>query len=491
MNDEKKELKPALLGSDPDPSAGADDNPWDDDGGGRTLATDGPTFELPSNIPSPITVPPPAMVLPAAAVAPAFPMKRSPVATLVGLTPEDFPFANVTPGPPRAHSSPAPAAGAPPGPVAASPPALVPPRPAGGTPQRPAGGPPSSSRMPLPPPLSARLAASIKRGSVSDAPPLVAAPPPPVGPAPVVLPGDDLPGNDGEFGPEDGPTMAVASPPLGRPLRDDMVNPRSAAQAAIHPAPRPNAGYVPPVSRMIDRDAETMAIGGDDPRLPLLRVEGEETTRAISREEMMRHQDAHVIIGAGAMGDDATLAIAPRHFADLPPAPGGGFPGPPPNHDVAVPQHGMHGGPPMHPQHPPQPQSWQAEPPSYRNLPQGPQPQGYDPMYPQQPPFDPQRMQGQFPQSGQQPTMQGPSQSNPMGWGPPPNAPTMQQQQGMMQVPMAGHASPWMMQASAPKAAPTIGGVRLTPQLLLLAGVGVVCLAIFVIGIVLFVTTKF
>ena len=51
-----------------------------------------------------------------------------------------------------------------------------------------------------------------------------------------------------------------------------------------------------------------------------------------------------------------------------------------------------------------------------------------------------------------------------------------------------GGAPPWMMQ-------PTSGGpsraVKFTPQVILLVAVGAVCLAIFIIGIVLFVTTKF
>lgn len=333
-------------------------------------------------------------------------------------------------------------------------------------------------------------------------------------PPPVVLSDDDLdelPGQrPGQR--EDGPTMAVASPSLpNRPLRDDALNPP--------PAPRPRAGFVPPASPTIDKDAETMALGGDDPRLPLPSPEIEEPTRAIPREEIMRRQDAHVIIGEDAIGDDATLAIAPGQI-DLGLLPGGGDLGPslaeaaqqPPHfpqfphavpsgssgHLQAAPQHmpqGGYGGPGMQP--PPQaPPSWQGEgAQSYRNPPQGPPHQGFDPMMAQGPPgmmgMQGQGMQGgQFPPSGQHPAMQGPPQSNPMGWGPPPDGPTAfgppMQQQGMMQG-----APPWMPQPQPLPGGTGAGGFRVTPQIMLLVGVGVVCLAIFVTGIVLFVTTKF
>ena len=516
MNDEKKETNPAP-GSLPDPPSGADDNPWDeDDGGGRTLATDGPSFEMPSNIPSPITVPPPPMQPPG----PKFPMKHPPTATLVGLMPEDNPYAQIPPlAPPAAVASaeraalvsaafsPAPAAA--PVPAAPRPPA-APPRPSG----------PASGRMPVPPPPSSRmLAATVAagRGSAPDAPPappVALAPPSPAGlasPAPAqVVEEDDLE----EFGnQEDGPTMAVASPTVGRPLRDDTVNPRAAPPVA----PLASSGFIPPVSQMMekDADAETMAARPGDPRLQMGH-EGEETTRAISRDEMMRHQDAHVIVGQDAIGEDATLAIAPGQFnlGLL----GGGGPdvlqsreeaphrqssghlgaGPP----APYMQQPVPGGPPMHGQ-PPQSwqgegaaQSWQADPQAYRSP-----PQGFDPMMPQPMhgmPGSQQSMQGgPFPSSGHQQAMQGvpgPPQSNPQGWGPPPNANAggpMHPQQ-YMQGPMAGQPAPqqWAPQ-SPPAAGLSLGGMRVTPQVLLLAGVGVVCLAIFVIGIVLFVTTKF
>ncbi len=53
------------------------------------------------------------------------------------------------------------------------------------------------------------------------------------------------------------------------------------------------------------------------------------------------------------------------------------------------------------------------------------------------------------------------------------------------------HGQPaWMAQHSPPPKGMT-GPTRFTPQVIFLVVVGAVCVAIFVIGIVLFVTTKF
>jgi hypothetical protein len=407
VNDEKKDTNP-VAGGDPN----ADDNPWDDDdGSGRTLATDGPSFEMPSNIPSPITVPPPPADPQVA------PPKSPAKSTLVGLMPADF-LASV----------------------------------------------------------------ARRRGSAPDAP---------MAPPPMVLADDDLaelPGHQ-----EDGPTMAIASPQLAnRPLRDDVVAPRE--------APRPGAGFSPP-RPMVDKDAETMAVGGDDPRLPPRRLDPEETTRAVSRDEMMRHRDAQVVVGEDAIGDDATLAIAPGQI-DRALMPSAETLGPPlaaaphfpqgvpsgsSGHLRAAPQHQMPYAPPgaQQPSHVP---PWQggAAQPSYGNPAHG----GFDPLMPQ---GHPGMHGGPFPQT------------SPMAWGPSPNAPTaynagpmgnppmgMQQPQGMMQM-QAAPPAPWMPQQQPPPegGGPIAFGIRFTPQIMLLAGVGVVCLAIFVIGIVLFVTTKF
>jgi hypothetical protein len=53
---------------------------------------------------------------------------------------------------------------------------------------------------------------------------------------------------------------------------------------------------------------------------------------------------------------------------------------------------------------------------------------------------------------------------------------------------MGGPGQPaWMM----PSPAGSAGRSKFTPQVIMLVSVGAVCLAIFIIGIVLFVTTKF
>lgn len=318
--------------------------------------------------------------------------------------------------------------------------------------------------------------------------------------------------------------MAVASPALAnRPLRDDIMNPRS--------SPLASTGYGGPRGMMdVDKDADTMARESSPALLqPLEGGEPEETTRAVSREELMRHQDAHVIVGEDAIGDEATLAIPPGqvdlgieggiaaalqetlqkresqpqfppHFSDdMQPAGAGpmGSSGQGPSAQSFGQGPGQ-GGMAM-PQQPQAwgeaPQSWPGEAsPSYRNPPPMGMPPGFDPMLPQGAQGNP-GMLGQFPQSGQHPLMPGhggfaPGMGQGMGqggYGPNANAPAAQQQGPM--GPMQGQAPPWTMQPSSPTG--MAGPTKVTPQVILLVAVGAVCLAIFIIGIVLFVTTKF
>jgi hypothetical protein len=435
VNDDKQpKSKPA---TDPNAPSDEDENPWDDDAGARTLATDGPSFELPSNIPSPITVPPPAIP-----VAPRALGGKPRAQTMIGFGP--------------------------PGPA-------------------------------LPTPVASPVASPAPIAAA----PAVAAPPPAAAPPP---------GNGGAWSPsnqrEDGPTMAAASPALAsRPLRDDLVSPRQ--------SPPASSGYRPQAS--IDKDADTMAALVADPRdaryeLPSLDTpdsESEETTRAVSRDELIRHQDASVVIGEDAMGDEATLAVAPGQLGDLgidpaisaalaeslgEPRREGSQPhlGSAPAVPAASP-HAFHNESPGQPQ---QPQSWggQAAPPFFdprhAQHAQAQHPgamQGYDPMLPG-PPSSP-----GFPPSGQHPVMP-PHQGYPMqGYGDPrpnANAPTNQGQRPPMGGPygMGGPGQPaWMM----PSPAGSAGRSKFTPQVIMLVSVGAVCLAIFIIGIVLFVTTKF
>lgn len=351
---------------------------------------------------------------------------------------------------------------------------------------------------------------------------------------------------------EDGPTMAVASPALaGRPLRDDVVNPR----VAPAPAPVPAAGQRPAASPMastgyrpqgmVDKDADTMALAGEDHRLPPLDSgdnEPEETTRAVSRDELIRQHGASFVVGNDAMGDEATLAVAPGQIdlgidpngmaaalaesikresqPNVPGAPA--FPPPPQNfqnsapmgssgHLPAAPPHGAQGQHPGMGMQQQQQQGWggDAAPWGGEHAPPWSQPQpmgggmqqGYDPMVPG-PQSNP-GMPGGYPQSGQHALMQQQQQGPqgyamqggmPQGYGPNANAPTAQQQRPMGPMGMVGQPPgqphPWMMQPSPPPAGMSLP-TKFTPQVILLVAVGAVCLAIFIIGIVLFVTTKF
>ena len=362
--------------------------------------------------------------------------------------------------------------------------------------------------------------------------------------------------------------MAVASPALsGRPLRDDLVNPRAPlpnSRPMTNASPMASTGYQP--AGGIDKDADTMALGAGSPLLPSLDYgePPEETTRAVSREELMgSHQDAQFIVGEDAMGDEATLAVAPGQI-DLGIGQGGlaaalaesirresqpNMPGapafPPPSQGfqnggpmgssgrlpAASPQGdpGQYGGmgagmQQQQPQQHQQQQPWGGDaapwggeqaPPWSQPQPMG-SPQGYDPMMPG--PQSSPGMQGGYPQSGQHALMQQQQQQGPQGYamqggmgmghggyGSNPNMPTAQQpypmggmQGGGQLAPMPGQQPPWMQQQPQQPSQPfgqAFGGLarstKLTPQVILLVAVGAVCLAIFIIGIVLFVTTKF
>ena len=232
-------------------------------------------------------------------------------------------------------------------------------------------------------------------------------------------------------------------------------------------------------------------------------MEEEESTRAVSREELLRGQDAHVVVGDDAGGDDATLAVAPgdneansKHLAALaqtmaqdpdgafPPPPGvfpppllpsglghapraaGGLPQPPaeiglpPMSNMGLPagmmapmespQGGMpsHGGPPGPGWHDPHQQQWGAPRPGMAS--------GHD-----LPPMPNPHMHAAMPQPGQMPSYMGQGQMpmQPMG---PMSYP------GQMGPMMHGQAgTPW----AAP--APTKKAGKISGQVLLLAIVGV------------------
>lgn len=377
-----------------------DDNPWDEDDGARTLATDGPSFELPSNIPSPITVPPPVAM-----------PKNTAKSTLVGLMPDD---------------------------VRASLANRAPPRP---------GGPRSQ-------------------------------------PQPVTIPDDaldDLPGQQ-----DDNPTMMGAGASPNVPLRDDFAR----------------QGGFAPVHRMNDANAETMALDRDDERLPNLDDEPESdeaATRALTREQMMGpgavHQDAHVIVGSDARGDEATLAIGPDQLgpvlgdlgASLEPALAEALAQRVAEHHQQVQQQAYQ-----------QQHQYQQPPPAPQLLQLQTQQQFSPQQAPQQPSFAPQQPAGYgmpqaptqpvaYPPSGQQPVMGPPGNA----WGAQQGYPGQQQQQSMPSPQPAAWNQPAAPLARPTGGGPSIGGFQITSQVMVLAGVGVVCLAIFVVGLVLFFTTKF
>lgn len=387
-----------------------DDNPWDEDDGARTLATDGPSFEMPSNIPSPITVPPPPLPPPPPPVSP----KHPPKATLVGLMPEDF-LASIAKG--------------------------APPRPGPGTPRS--------------------------------------------QPRPVTISDDALDDLHGQR--NDGPTMLGAGSSPNIPLRDDAARP----------------GGFAPAHRLNDADAETMALSIEDSRLPDLsdEPEAEDATRALTREEMMGtppggHQDAHVIVGSDARGDEATLAIGPDQLspelgelgelgASLEPALAEALARRVAEHHQHVQQQAQQQG---YPQPPHEPHFLQPACPDQQQQP-----------YAQQAPYvlpQPVTRPVAYPPSGPHPVM-GPQchplpQSQPQPWGAPPGYAPQPQAQLMMAPPGAQ----WMPPSPSPlpplaAGGPSVFGIRLTSQIMVLAGVGVVCLAIFVVGLVLFFTTKF
>jgi hypothetical protein len=176
-----------------------------------------------------------------------------------------------------------------------------------------------------------------------------------------------------------------------------------------------------------------------------------EETKAVPREELLRQQDAHVVVGADASGDDATLAVPPSaneaallnsigaaigESLQHPPGVGHGG-GPPPQYQPPhQPPHGGMGGT----MGMPGPQPW-----SSGQLPVAPRVPGGTGSY------------GGAP-------MMGPQGGLPRGQGPTNWAP---------------------LQGAHPPAR------RISGQMILLLIVGFICLAIFVTGIVLFATTKF
>jgi hypothetical protein len=244
--------------------------------------------------------------------------------------------------------------------------------------------------------------------------------------------------------------------------------------------PIPTESRPPSPLGAYDRDAETMARAEG---APAEESEPEdEATRAVPRDELFRHQDAHVVVGPGAYGDDATLAIAPERRAELQAVHGGAaFAATMMNLDAGVPAFPPPPGqafghaPPRPPQQPPHPGGGWQPPPQV----------GFaDPMMPT---YDPTGGRG------------GHGDGGPSGFGgPPPSAHDMPVSGA---YPLANATPGFGGRVPAPNPAlspppwtqPQGGQApsRFNPQLLMLVVVGAVCLTIFIVGIVLFLTTNF
>jgi hypothetical protein len=297
------------------------------------------------------------------------------------------------------------------------------------------------------------------------------------------------------------PGVAAKPPPGRSPLASTNL---AAPGKPIGPSSsRPGGGAPPPIpppSSQPQAPAKDIAVLHD-------RNEEEESTRAVSREEMLRGHDS-VVIGedSEAHGEDATLAIAPGFneanssqaaaFAATLAKDAGSHPGappPPPGFDPnfgqpppPAPPHGTHGMPAN--------QGWQQPPPM------APQhgwqdPNAYHQQQQQQGHSNPQSYPGMAvgPVSG--PHL--PAQSwtpNPPGSQPHFPAGAPQSQPHMQVAQNANQPIPYPGQPGLQQLNPFDASRRkskVSGQIILLGIVGVVCLAIFITGIVLFATTKF
>lgn len=400
-----------------------------DDGeaeGESTVAMEAPSFELPSNVPLPITNPPPA---------------------------------------PGSDPKPSPAIPKPPG--------------------APMGAPPSVPKpTPKVPPVAAK-----------PIPPIVG---PPTPHKPIVVPPP--------------PQRAVSSArmPAAPPASPaDNEAPTRMAQSPVDPPKDPEAATVAVPKGVVDSVRRSRG------------REEEETTRAVPREELLRQQDAHVVVGDDAIGDEATVAVMagansaaaiPAGFMETlgaspsqPEQPA--FPAPPqrgPGTAGAVAQGAprphlptaMGMGPPA------QPPPW--SPPQQQHQPQHQGPSSMGPVPGQRisnpglPPYSSGGMMAAPPHSQpypQQPMhggMMGPHGTHPQMGGP------AGQHQG--QPSMMGGPIPWQPGPPEPRPNPIqtlfaqvsaqLSARKISGQMILLVAVGAVCLAIFITGIVLFVTTK-
>jgi hypothetical protein len=252
------------------------------------------------------------------------------------------------------------------------------------------------------------------------------------------------------------------------------------------PGPTPAAGGAP---------RSPLAATGfmEPPKAALPAEEPEESTRSVDREELFRQQDAHVIVGEDAIGDEATLALGPGQVE----AALGALPQPPPGMGFDKTMLPGAGGAPAFPP-PPSPFGATPAPMPAAGLPMPQQPQRA-PM--QSWPGDGGGAAPQYPQP--QPPAWGEQTAPPVGYQVPPSNPGMQAAHPAsggyaLSPPGQGYGRPGMVPTQAASNAPWPAAPN-TPQsqmsakarnqIIILAVVGVICLAIFATGIYLFVTT--
>ena len=476
----------------------------DDEGGGEsTVAMQSPSFD--PSMPSPVSIPPPRGVEVGSTA-------QSPV---VPTAPVAFP-------PPGGMGGPRPAPAPDPGRSA---------QPVGMTAQSPAIAPGTSTR-----PKRAQTVIGIAppgQGAQRPPNPALAAPPlqqrPPVTPALPTLNEDDGEGPISETAAIDMLDPKISLPTLtamGKKTPEEMFGLDEAAGAAARAAVRPHTRHSPLAStgfspngsgaaavksasptRMekpapprlpVDQESTTTAFVEDlglltAKSLPKLHDnDGEdESTRAVPREELFRGQDQFVLgEDAGASGDDATLAVPPGMNEAASQRFGAGMASP-----LGADGSGGHPSPFLGSAHPTQ------QSPQFPVL--GPPPSWNQPAGPGVPSQHAPHGMSQMPSSTSAMPMipgynQGPNQAGPMAY--PSNG--MPGQQPMpMGYPQQGWPPQWGMPGQ-PQMVPVAPGTAgrpdgekrkfpLSGQVIALGVVGIVCLAIFVTGVVLFFTTKF
>ena len=272
------------------------------------------------------------------------------------------------------------------------------------------------------------------------------------------------------------PSVARHSPLASTGFAPNGPGPLAAKPAAApKPLPRPPTMDQENTTTAFVDDLNLVLAAKSSGGLPKLHEnEGEdESTRAVPREELLR-QDAQLVVGSDAAGEDATLAVPPGMNEALSarfPIGADGSGGHP---AIGAPSPGFHASanptqqsPQFAPMLGPQSGAWGMQGSQTSQMPSSTSAMPMLAPYPQQP--------GAFPpvQGGPMP-MPYPQQDwqQQQGW----------QQQGWQQP---QHIPGAQMAPSPPKKFP------LSTQVIVLGLIGIVCLAIFVTGVVLFFTTKF